>query len=233
VILVVVITFDYAERVNQINDVAGAVERLSLQFGISVEFVADYPGENDGMTYERTRQLISSAQHSLVFVDYWTETANYREGEEQARARRNAYYGEILSQIELSARRNRDGAPFHRRIIQFPGLVDPDERVALSGDESFLGYTRQCLAYQEVWPRSTVVKICPPHVNMHFAVIDRRFVILPILTSSPRGGGLRRHGALIFEDRVGELVAKLMNIYAMLDAVALPLEERHMEQPPG
>src|SRR5882757_7412606 len=82
VILVVVITFDYAERVNQINDVAGAVERLSLQFGISVEFVADYPGENDGMTYERTRQLISSAQHSLVFVDYWTETANYREGEE-------------------------------------------------------------------------------------------------------------------------------------------------------
>lgn len=230
VILTIVIAFDYRDRLQQLNLLSDSMERISQRFGLSVEFVPDHPGPDDGMTYERTRQLISHAQRSLVFVDFYTESGAYRAPRGVSHGRRRSYYDEILRQIEARASQHIDGAPFHRRIIQ-ADLSESQGRILLTGDDSFLTYLRKCIAYQESSARSTVVKICPPYVRMHFTIIDDRFVILPILTTSPLSKGLRRHGALVFEDLVGDLVKTLKTLYEMLDATARPLTRQELEQP--
>jgi hypothetical protein len=228
VALILLISFDSRERARQIASLSTTIDSIARQFGLLVEFIPDHPGQEDGMSYERTRQLIARAEKNLVFVDFWVETGYYREGDEHVRQRRQSYYEEILSQIELRARHDVDGPPFHRRIVQLPKVIDPERGAGLSTDESFVDYLRQCLALQELAPRASVVKISQPHVHIHFVIIDMRYVVLPILTASPPGGGLRRYGALLFDDQAGDLVRRLMDIYGMLDAVAQPLEYRHL-----
>ena len=230
VILTIIIAFDYSDRLKQLNLLGDSMEQISRRFGLSVEFVPDHPGPDDGMTYERTRQIIAHAERSLVFVDFYTESGAYRTNRGVSHSRRRAFYEEILRQIDTRTGRHMDGAAFHRRIIQAE-LTESEDRIVLTGDDSYLLYLRKCVLYQEASARSTVVKICPPHVRMHFAIIDDRYVILPILTTGPGGAGLRRHGALIFEDLVGDLVKTLNTIYEMLDATARPLTRKELEQP--
>jgi hypothetical protein len=231
VVLAIVVSVDFSDRTHQLNLLTAKIEELSHRFGISVEFVSDHPGPDDGMTYERTRQLVSNAKRSLVFVDFWTETGTYRSDQEPTHDRRRTYYEEILNQIQTRTRHYMDGdTPFHRRIIQ-ADLGESSARITLRGDDSFFEYLRQCLSYQAVSPRATVLKVCRPHIHLHFAIIDDRFVILPILTTDSSGQGVRRHGALIFEDRVGDLVSRLMYIFQMLDAAARPLTEGDIEHP--
>jgi hypothetical protein len=234
VLLIVLISFDYSDRVHQLNTISDTLEMLSRQFGLSVEFVADESGPDDGMSYERMRQLVSKAHRSVVFVDFWAE-GPHPAGQEHVRLRRASYYDEIVRQIELRMHSHADGPPFHRRIVQVSRHLGPNSRLQLPGDDSFLDYISRCLALQELSPRTTVVKICSAQVHMHFAIIDDRYVILPILASNPRQGGVRRHGAVVFDDNVGKLVKELMNIYETLDAVAQPLEPRqiHRNEPPG
>lgn len=117
-ILAIIISFDYADRLRQINSLGQNIDHMIRKFGLSVEFIADHPGADDGLTYERIQQLIAKAKTSLVFVDFYTETAAYRTNRGVSYRRRRTYYAEILRQIELRSLRHTDGAPFHRRIIQ-------------------------------------------------------------------------------------------------------------------
>jgi hypothetical protein len=229
VILIIVVAFDYVDRMHQINSISVDINGLTQRFGLSVEFMPDRLGRDDGMTYERTRQLISRAQRSLVFVDFYTESGSYRSARDAQRSRRRSYYSEILRQIDVRSHDHRDGTPFHRRMIQVD-LAESGGQLSYGGDDSFTSYLQRCLVYQEDSAKATVTKVCPPLVYMHFAIIDDRYVILPILTAVPLRPGIRRHGALIFEDLVGDLVKTLMNIYEMLDATAQPLTSRQIEQ---
>jgi len=230
VILAIVVAFDYADRLRQFNLLGERIEGLSRLFGLSVEFIEDHPGADEGLTYERTRQLISQAQRSIVFVDFYAESGSHRAEGEISHLRRQAYYEEILHQIEIRTGTQQAGAPFHRRIIQ-ADLSEGDGNAKLSLDDLFVAYLRRCLAYQEISTRATVLKVCPPLVYMHFAVIDGRYIILPILTSIPASTYLRRHGALIFEDRTGVFASRLMHIYDMLDATTQPLTEQLIGRP--
>jgi hypothetical protein len=234
VLLIVLISFDYSDRVHQQNTISHEIERLSARFGLSVEFVADESGPDDGMSYDRMRQLVSQARRSVVFVDFWAE-GPHPLGQEHVRQRRASYYNEIVRQIELRMHSHVDGPPFHRRIVQVPRALGPNSRLSLPGDDSFLDYVSQCLELQERSPRTTAVKICSAQVHMHFAIIDGRYVVLPILATNHRQVGVRRYGALVFDDQVGRLVKELMNVYETLDAVAQPLEPRqiHRNEPPG
>lgn len=226
-ILFLVVGTDVRERRQQILHVENTIATISQKLGISVEFIPDSP-ERDGMTYERTRQLISQAKKSLVFVDFWLETGSYREGYSGGPEKRNGYYDEILGQIRSRANQDLSGPPFHRRIIQLPSAPDGSGSIVLETDGAFDRYLRDCLRIQALTPQASVLKIAPPQIHMHFCVIDERYVVLPVLSSNPKVGGLRRHGALIFDDRGGELVGRLLKVYELLDAVAQPLEERHL-----
>ena len=214
---------DYYDRVQQINSINKTIDHLTAEFGLSVEFVADEPGPNDGLSYERIRQLIAKAQRSIVFVDFWAEGSIHRIGQDNVRIRRAAYYDEIIKQIESRQRNHGDGPPFHRRIVQVSRLLSPASRLSLPGDDYFLSYISQCLDLQDQAPRTTVIKICRAQVYLHFAIIDDRYVVMPILTAGQGQTTVKRHGALIFEDHVGYLVRELQNIYSMLDAAAQPL----------
>ncbi len=206
--------------------VLAQLERLSRQFGLRAEYVEEQRGKEGGMTYERTRELIEQSQSSLVFVDFWVQTGNYYKRQPAARQRRQAYYQAIVDQIEKHADSTHDGH-FHRRIVQLSETEDgrsPD----IAADDLFSRYLARCIHIQERSPRATLIKSAPPYIHTHFAVIDGRYVVWPILTSNPLGGGLRRHGALFFDDPSGLFVAGLMSIYDMIDAVAEPYTREHL-----
>lgn len=225
--LAVLVAVDYRERTIERGFVSASLEEITRKFGISVEFIPDGDHKAMGLTYSRTRELVERARKSLVFVDFWVATGDYLEGKPDAKGNREKYYESIVAGIVANGNRAGEG-PFHRRIVQMPEISIDGSRFTLSKDPNFCQYLRRCLELQEDGHHSTIVKIAPAYVHTHFAIIDARYVVLPILTSHPKRGGLRRHGALVFDDTHGEFVNQLMAIYDLIDAVASPLEELHL-----
>jgi len=60
-------------------------------------------------------------------------------------------------------------------------------------------------------------------LNIHFTIIDNRFVIIPIFTTTENQHPAR-HGILIFDDKQGDLVRSLNDMYEQIDAYARPIE---------
>ncbi|KUL29916.1 hypothetical protein ASB62_04890 [Chlorobium limicola] len=193
------------------KDMTDLLDSAVRQSGLKAEFVEEDDGDNAGKTYEITRNLIEKAQHSLLFVDFWVKSNNYHAKKPTVQKRRQDYYDSIISQ--LKKHQDHDGdQPFHVRMIQ-----KPDQ---LEADLVYSGHLKECCEIQENCKTVSVVKIAPPCIHAHFAIIDERYVIWPILSSGPDGSGLRRHGALIFDDPNKYLVNRLKAIYTMLDKVA-------------
>jgi hypothetical protein len=204
----------------QISDIAN-------QFGLSVEFVSDEDGYGaEGITYDRTRQLIENAKKSLVFLDFWVQTGNYIAENDKSYSARDAYYITILN--KLKEFEHHDGEnPFMRRIIQFPSnnsSLSEDAQISLKEDKLFNIYLKECKDKQSRFHKTCVIKIVRPLIRSHFLIIDSRYVVWPVLASNREDTGLRRHGAIIFTDSSGSFVSRLMDIYNRIDAQAIPLD---------
>lgn len=225
IFVVSIFVFETRDANRQIFDKLDAVTK---KFGLTVDYVEDGLGEHEGMTYERTKQIIENAQSSLYFVDFWVQSGDYLQGKPLARNRRKEYYDAIIERIKKFQNYHGD-VPFHRRIIQLPSLKAGSSQFNLSADPIVSEHIRDCLNIQSDSQKLSVLKVAPPHIHTHFAIIDQRFVIWPILTSNPRGGGLKRHGIIIFDDPQGQFVQRMMSIYNMIDAVAQPFEVHHLE----
>jgi hypothetical protein len=231
-VLVLIGTFILADNRNRSaadNALVAKFNDLANRFAMNVDFCADTEGVESGLTYVRTTGLIEQCTKSLVFVDYWIATGNYLSGHSAARDHRDKYYEAILEKIDEWNRRPAQTVPFHRRIVQMPELAIDGTKFTLTRDPRFHSYLKACLEMQQRDAPASTVKVAPPLVHAHFAIIDGRHVVFPILTSSPDGsGGLRRHGALVFDDVEGKYVECLMAIFHKVDSLASPLGEAHL-----
>ncbi len=125
---------------------------------------------------------IDSAHSSLVFVDFWVATGDYWKNKPRARDSRDSYYESILASTRARPVQS-DGHAFHRRIVQMPELASDGTRFTLTADQRFAVSLRSCLDIHDEGPGRCLVKVAPPYVHAHFATIDQRYVVLPILTS--------------------------------------------------
>lgn len=205
-------------------EVLSNLDKAALQFGLLVEFIVDTPGRNDGASYEVSKKLIQEAKHSIVFLDAWTQTKDYYSSA-NATKKRQAYYDAIIQQIE---KHKFGDKTFHKRIIQTPEFGS--QGFTLTGGEIFRNYLIKCFSIQNE-PQAahvSVIKFAPLIFNAHIIMIDDSYLIWPILTFDPKRGTLRRHGAIFFNDPFQQFVPLMAAIYHRIDAIALPLEERHI-----
>jgi hypothetical protein len=135
----------------------------------------------------------------LLFVDWWVESSEY--GESSAR---QDYYQAITDRIRNYHKENpasRRGF-FHERIIQMPKGATLD---VLTNDKVYSEHIKDCVELEaEVGRSITAVHRASPFTHVHFAIIDDRYLVQPILTTGENG--LQRHGAVIFADPTGELI---------------------------
>ena len=126
-----------------------------------------------------------------------------------------------LSAKLKSLRKNGNG-PIFKRIVQMPN------REAQIGKEPlFCNHLRECINEHNSEASTCFVKKAPLYYNLHFCIIDSRYVVWPILATHPTSKGLRRAGALIIDDRGGRFVKHLNDIFNDIDkhSVKLNLED--------
>jgi len=198
---------------------------------LTARFVLDGEANESGKTYQETTRLINEANESLYFVDYWVQTPNY-EGEVQTESgaakhkRRSEYYKAIERKIEEF--RKGGGSKKHKRIIQVPAQNHGE--IDFSRDETFATHIKTCLEIQKTNAETTSVrKADRSRLHTHFSIIDSTHIIWPILTIDE--SGIKRHGAILFEDASGDLVGCLMNLFDKLDGSANTFLAQDLDPP--
>jgi hypothetical protein len=89
----------------------------------------------------------------------------------------------------------------------------------LTHDKVYAEHIKNCVELEAVVNRGiTTVYRASPFTHIHFAIIDDRYLVQPILTTDP--GGLKRHGAIVFTDPTES--RKLIEVYEeMIDHLDL------------
>jgi hypothetical protein len=200
------------------------LKRLADQFGLVVDFIEESP-DDEGITYERTTKLIEEAEDSLIFLDAWVQTTHYHLESPRAAARRQAYYDAIINQIEKHKQTRNH---FHKRIIQMTGGWTDTNHFVLIAGSVFSNYIRKAYKLQKDFPGSSTIRIANLFIHASFVIIDRFYVVWPILTYTPGGEGLKRHGAIIFNDPRQVLVQHLMGIFEMIDSNSQKCTAHHL-----
>ncbi|TDP92225.1 hypothetical protein [Labedaea rhizosphaerae] len=202
------------------------IARLISRGGLDVEYVED---GKTGQSYVRATQLIRSAKHSITFVDMWEPFENYQTGTPERVAARHEFYEAIVKQVEDH---RGDREMFHRRIVQVPQEFET-KPVPFALDPYFhqylttiAGLTRE--AYKACNLRLTLVHV----LKTHFIMVDRRHIVIPLLTTDQSSNRQIRHGALFFDDREGNLFKCFREIYRAIDAHARPLTESMLNADP-
>ena len=190
---------------------------ISKRTGLIVEYIED---GNSGKSYQRTTELLRNSQSSLTFVDYWEPYRSYQKQANDVPSVRSDYYNEVKKQVD---RHKSDKDTFHRRIVQIPPSL-MNVHIPFETDPAFLEYLIFTENIQRHYPTSCKIKLASASIRMPFIVVDKRYVVLPILTSDSSTQKQTRHGALFFDDRQGDLIKCMMSIYKIIDAHASPLE---------
>lgn len=219
VALSVKVLYTNEESLASINE---QVVRLVNRTGLSVEYI---PDGTTGQSYRRAAMLIENAKESLTFVDMWEPFEQYHTGSPARLEARQHFYQAIIGQVE---HHKNSQEMFHRRIVQVPPEY-ADQPVPFALDPYFDDYLRYVITIQATHYEACSVRITPIHViKTHFIIIDRRYIILPVLTTEAATNKQIRHGALFFDDRDGDLFRSLRGIYRAIDVQAYPLTERHL-----
>ena len=169
------------------------LEGVESRFAITARYISDDGVHGGGRTYTETQELIERANESLIFVDWWVGSSNYDESRE-----RKDYYKAITERIRNYRDENSvSGRSFtHKRIIQMPKGTSLS---VLKKDKVYAEHISECVQLEARVGRGiTEVSRASPFTHLHFAIIDRKYLVQPILTTDP--GGLKRHGAIIFAD---------------------------------
>jgi hypothetical protein len=201
-----------AEAIDALCD---RVDQLAQAAGFHGRYVED--GES-GDSYRELTRLVRQAQQGLLFIDLWSPYGGYQAEGERSEVRED-FYAAVREQIE---HHKHDGEPFHHRIVQ----VSPEfgtTRVPFEVDLEFRDYLLFAAEAQHASPASCRVKIAVRSIMLTLIVIDRRHIILPVLSRDETLKKQTRHGAIFLDDRDGSLVKSLAAIYANIDATARPL----------
>lgn len=193
------------------------IDHLLARTGLSAEYIED---AESGQSYRRATILIENARESLTFVDMWEPFEDYQTGTPERIQARKDFYTAIINQTE---RHRSSHDMFHRRIVQVPAEY-ANTVVPFDLDPYFYAYLKRIVELQATSYETCSIRITPVHViKAHFIIVDRRYIILPILTTDAITNRQIRHGALFFDDRDGELFRGLRGIYRAIDAHAHPL----------
>jgi hypothetical protein len=213
-VVLVYVTIAGLRHANASNETTSvAMERLAEALGLSVRYVED--GET-GESYRRATELVRGAQESLTFVDLWQPYAYGSDDSERGRSR-GAFYSAIIDQVERH--RNDDGL-FHRRIVQLPEGYDLGD-MPTDADPVFWKYLRRMCEIQAKHPNACIVRyVAKAVIKTHLVIVDRRYIVIPLLSVDQDTGRQTRHGALFFDDRDGTLFRALRGIYRAIDAHA-------------
>jgi hypothetical protein len=193
------------------------IQDIAERSGLQVEFVEDGP---DGVSYSKGADLIKGAKTSITIVSPWEPYSEYLDDFPDARLKvvRENYYEAMKSQI---LRHKYDSRLFHRRVLQIPKGFD-DRPLTFKTDPTFYEYLKFASEIQEKYPRTCQLRRASHFIDMHFTIIDERYVIIPIF-SRRENARLIRYGALIFNDTQGTLVAFLDGICRTLEARSRPI----------
>jgi hypothetical protein len=206
-------------RVNEISlgSIDAKMATLLTRTGLSVEYVED---GDTGESYQRATALIRAAKNSLTFVDMWEPYEDYQLGAPERVEARKDFYSAIINQVE---HHQHGREMFHRRIVQVPEQY-AGRIVPFNLDPYFSDYLARIAEIRVNHYETCSLRITPVHViKAHFIIIDRRYIVLPILTTDANTNHQIRHGALFFDDRDGDLFESLRGIYRAIDARAYPL----------
>jgi hypothetical protein len=198
----------------QLGDIASAT-------GLHVSYVEDGP---EGESYRRVTELIKMARESLTFVDMWEPFEGYQTEQEARQHVREQFYASIIAQIEAHRQAQ---VTFHRRIVQVPDDL-LRTRVPFEADPMFREYLLRVCGEQRAHPRACRLKIAPVQVRMHFIIIDRQHIVMPVLSNDTETRQQKRHGALFFDDRSGDLYKCLVGIYQAIDAHSRAVEAQDL-----
>ncbi|HUC25092.1 MAG TPA: hypothetical protein VMA73_20475 [Streptosporangiaceae bacterium] len=206
-------------RVNELSmdSIEAKIAKLLTRTGLSVEYVED---GDTGESYARVTALIKAAKDSLTFVDMWQPYEDYQLGSPERVEARKEFYQAIINQVE---HHQHGHEMFHRRIVQVPEQY-AGQIVPFNLDPYFSAYLDRVAQIQVNHYETCSLRVTPVHVmEAHFIIIDRRYIVLPILTTDANTNHQIRHGALLFDDRDGDLFRSLRGIYRAIDSRAYPL----------
>lgn len=212
----------------QSQQTAATLGQLAVSSGLAVDYVDD---AGVGASYRRAAELIRNASDSITFVDLFEVVENYQAADpasgDETRPAREDYYRAIR---EATLAHTGSQSPFHRRVIQVPELVGR-EPIPFSTDPLFRDYLVFATAHQALHPVSCRIRMAPALIQMHFIIIDRRYLIIPILSYQRERRRLRRHGALFFEDRTGALYSCMRSLYQVIESRSRPLTDDDLDSP--
>lgn len=215
---------------NEARHVAAALRRMDLSSGLLVDYVADV---GVGASYSRAAAVIRNARESLTFVDLWEPFENYQRdpddpASDETKPAREDFYAAVLEMTELH---RQDSQTFHRRVVQVPSDVLGD-RIPFYVDPPFRDYLRKVAATQNSHPLSCKLRISSPLIKMHFIIIDRRYIIMPVLSQDEHTQRQLRYGALFFDDSAGNLYSCLRQMYQVIESRSRPIEESDLTAEP-
>lgn len=182
------------------------VTELVTRSGIRAEYIED---DDNGLSYQRSKELVRKMKRRITIVSPWENSSEYQDSISfrEFRNSRSEYYDELIKQIH--AHTNIEF--FHRRIIQTK-RESKDEPLHFQTDPTFYNYLKHAAETQQKYPLSCRLRRAPMSLSIHFTIIDDRFVIIPIFTVR-ENHQLARQSVLIFDDKQGDVVKRLNDIY--------------------
>ncbi len=220
--ILLLISVDILEMLNKRfkhvdTKLADIATNIANRTGLNIEYIED---DADGKSYKRSIELVEKATLGLTFVSPWNPLMEYQpDSSTELKSAKDRYYETIKKKISENIESN---SVFHRRIIQIPKESQTTD-LLFKYDLSFFEYLKYSSEAQQSHPRSCRLRGTSPIVNIHFTIIDERYVIIPI-TTFLKNGYVQRRGQIIFDDGRGELVKSLNFIYQTLDAYSRPIE---------
>lgn len=200
---------------NKFEHVSQKLDEIFGHLGLFVECIED---GSEGKSYLRASELINKAEHSLTIVSPWDSFLEQRR-DTTTEVRAN-YYKAMERKI---TEHQHDKQIFHRRIVQVPKKYE-DEKATLefAKETPFLDYLKHCAVTQLNFPLSCSIRKSSTIIDIHFTIIDQRYIIMPIFTTNEEHN-LIRYGALFYDDLQKHFVNYLESIYKILESLSKPI----------
>ncbi len=181
--------------------------------GLTVTCIEDGKEE---ISYFRASELINNAKSSLTIVSPWHP---FRELQVDTAADGQTHYYQAIER-KITEYQNSKSI-FHRRIIQVPKEYEYNP-LEFARETPFFNCIKHSVMVQTDYPRSCQIRKCRGLLNIHFTIIDQRYIIMPIFTLN-QNQRMERYGALIYDDIGRNFVNYLESIYSVLESLSQPI----------
>ena len=205
------------------------LSNISNRIGLHVEYIKD--GET-GKSYLKSAELVEKSIKSVISIGDWEPFPNYlvsninvnkNSGSSKILTARRRFYEALTKQVSL----HQGNAPYYQRVVQVPEEYK-HKRLPFEVDQILFEHLLKVSALNN---HTSSLRKTSMILNLHFTIIDDRYIIIPILTGIKKVHQTR-HGALFFDDPQGNLIQCLKSIYWLIEKDALPIERNQLELPP-